>query len=334
MKSYSQPTVTIIVPVYKVEKYLSRCVDSILNQSYPYLEIILVDDGSPDRCPAICDDYRRKDERIKVIHKKNGGLSSARNAGMRAAGGNYFCFVDSDDYIQSDMIEQLVTAAQLMQVPISVCGFTSDAALLQRGVTEEIKLYSASEAIREILLDRTICTSACAKLFDRSLFDDICFPEGMLYEDYGSTYKLIHKAGKLAFVDMKKYFYTYNPSGITKSAFSAKQMDYFCISDEIAQFVAENYPELKPLVFNRATNMAVSLFRKLALTPGNARFAAEEKKLVEIIRKDSFGFLSSSYPVTKKLSCLAISIFPNLTMNLFEKIFPGNTASRERSEKA
>ena len=321
MKSCSQPAVTVIVPVYKVERYLSRCVDSILDQSFPDFEIILVDDGSPDRCPALCDAYREKDDRVVVIHKPNGGLSSARNAGMRIAKGEYLCFVDSDDYIMPDMIEQLTEAAAGTGAPVSCCSFTSDEALLDRVLTRQFQVFTAAEAMREILRDGAICTSAWAKLYERSLFDGIDFPEGSLYEDYGTTYKLFHRAGRVAFADTKKYYYTYNAAGITKSAFSSGQMDYFTVSEELEHFARENYPGLEKLVRARETDMAVSLLRKLSCTPERDRFAREEKGLVKAVRRDVLGFLFSRYPAAKKLSALALSAFPHLTLELFAALF-------------
>ena len=311
-----QVLVTVIVPVYKVEKYLSRCVESVLSQTYSRLEIILVDDGSPDRCGEMCDEYRNKDQRVVVIHKENGGLSSARNAGIQISHGEFLCFVDSDDYIQSDMIEQLLKAALCRNTRISACDFTSDEHKLQDGIMDEIKLYSAAEAIREILRDGEICTSAWAKLYEKSLFDEISFPEGKYYEDYATIYKLIHKAGSVAFAATKKYFYTINSGGITKSAFSLKHMDYFSISEELEAFSGRNYPELIPLVRNRCTDMAISLYRKLSAAEDRQRYEIEEKKLRDMICRGISAFLFSSYPAVKKLAGLLISFSPAISVKL------------------
>ena len=175
--------------------------------------------------------------------------------------------------------------------------------------------------MREILRDGAICTSAWAKLYERSLFDGIDFPEGSLYEDYGTTYKLFHRAGRVAFADTKKYYYTYNAAGITKSAFSSGQMDYFTVSEELEHFARENYPGLEKLVRARETDMAVSLLRKLSCTPERDRFAREEKELVKAVRRDVLGFLFSRYKDAKKLSSLALSAFPHLTLELFAALF-------------
>ena len=321
MNSFSQPLVTVIVPIFKVEAYIRRCVDSILNQSCSDLEIVLVDDGSPDHCAEICDEYRLRDQRIRVIHQKNGGLSSARNAGLRLASGEFICFVDGDDYILPDMIEQLFQTMKQTRTRLAVCGITSEEKELSTGISDKSKVFSSADALREILTDGAFTTSACAKLFDRSLFDGICFPDGRIYEDYGTVYKLFHAAGMVAYVDTPKYFYTTNASGITKGGFSPSQMDYFALSGELERFLEKNYPQLTRLARSRSADMAVSLFRRLSASPERERFASEREELVRIIRKGLHGFFLSSYPMRKKLSALAVSAAPGMTEKLFAAVF-------------
>ena len=139
--------ISIIVPIYNVEKYLRKCIDSILNQSYDNLQIILVDDGSPDNCPKICDEYLNKDNRIQVIHKSNGGLSSARNAGIKVANGKYIAFIDSDDYIELNMIEKLVNAIEKSNADLCICGI--------RWVNKDGTLFTkvAKSPIKNIVYD-------------------------------------------------------------------------------------------------------------------------------------------------------------------------------------
>ena len=142
--------ISIIVPVYNVEKYIFECVDSLINQTYKNLEIILVDDSSPDNCPQICDEYAQKDDRIKVIHKPNGGLSDARNAGIESATGEYLMFVDSDDYIALDMIEQLIYGISVVNAGIAVCDYTSDDRALDIGINKKVEVLSSKKAIKSI----------------------------------------------------------------------------------------------------------------------------------------------------------------------------------------
>ncbi len=201
--------ISVVVPVYKVEKYLNLCVDSILNQSYTNLEIILVDDGSPDNCPAICDAYAEKDPRIKVIHKENGGLSDARNAGIEVATGKYLGFVDSDDYIAPDMYEKLYSIITENSCDMAIC----QAAVVQENEkatyedSDEVYVFESNEALYQMISKKLFTVNTWNKLYKRELFDKIRFPKGMLYEDLATTYKLILLSGKVAYSPMKKYAY-------------------------------------------------------------------------------------------------------------------------------
>ena len=179
-----KPLISVIVPIYKVEKYLTICVDSLLHQSYGNLEIILVDDGSPDECPAICDQYQNKDNRIKVIHKKNGGLSDARNAGLDIAQGEYVAFVDSDDFIDEDYICKLYDALQQNRASIAVCGIQiideSNKVTEQIYVTQDKKqeLYTGREIIKKELQGEWVFVTAWGALYDAKIFKELRFQCG------------------------------------------------------------------------------------------------------------------------------------------------------------
>ena len=186
-----QPLISVIIPVYGVEKYIAQCLDSIINQTYKNLEIILVDDGSPDACPKLCDEYSKIDKRIKVIHKKNGGLSDARNVGIDICKGNYITFVDSDDWIEKDMIEQLYSLINKFSADISICNFlrTSDEKMKIFNKNEKIKCYNKYEAIRELLKGHKIQDYAWNKMYKKEVFYNIRYPKGRNMEDKGTTYK-------------------------------------------------------------------------------------------------------------------------------------------------
>ena len=207
--------ISVIIPIYKVEKYLCRCLDSILNQTYKNLEIILVDDGSPDKCPEICDEYKEKDKRIKVVHKKNGGLSDARNEGLKFATGKYISFIDSDDCISCDMIEYLYDILIKNDADISVCDFsifTENPELSSLKTSnyknDDTKKYTNVEAIK-ILLNGNVSHGDYAwnKLYKRKLFDDIKYPYNKKMEDIGTTYKLYYISRYIVIGNSKKYFY-------------------------------------------------------------------------------------------------------------------------------
>lgn len=220
-----QNLISIIVPVYKVEKYLEKCVNSILEQSYHNLEIILVDDGSPDKCGKICDEYQKKDSRIKVIHKKNGGLSDARNAGIRMALGQYLGFVDSDDYIAPDMYEHLFSIMKERNADIGVCNacVVSENSLPE--FTDDLQpvVFENNECLKAMICDKLFTVNTWNKLYKRHVFDEIEFPVGKLYEDLATTYKLIEKANKIVVSKARKYAYVQRDGSImNQTAFKMK----------------------------------------------------------------------------------------------------------------
>lgn len=232
--------ITIIVPIYKVEDCLHRCVVSILNQTYKRLEIILVNDGSPDGCGKICDDYAMLDERVKVIHKKNGGLSDARNTGIEIAQGEYISFVDSDDWIEDNYIEKLYQLLINTNSDISVCNFI-------RTSTEKVKInqseekkheYSNIEALEQ-LYDRfgVQMVTAWGKLYKRKLFEGIRFPVGRIHEDEFTTYKLIYNAKKIALTTAQLLYYWQREDSIIGSGFNIKhRLDIIDAFNERAEF--------------------------------------------------------------------------------------------------
>lgn len=205
--------ISVIVPVYRVEKYLVRCIESIREQTYPNLEIILVDDGSPDCCPYICDKYAEKDRRIVVIHKENGGLAEARNAGLEVARGEYIGFIDSDDYIHPDMYNCLLKELIKNQADISVCGvkkvYTDNNYVSEDERKEHIRVYSGTQAVENIFDAELYLCSVVAwnKLYKRVLFDDIKYPAGKLHEDEFITYQLFYKSDKVVYIENKYYYY-------------------------------------------------------------------------------------------------------------------------------
>lgn len=184
-----KPLISVIVPIYKVEKYLPVCVEKLMHQSYQNLEMILVDDGSPDGCPQICDEYAQKDSRIRVIHKKNGGLSDARNAGLDIAQGAYIAFVDSDDYVEEHYIEKLYDALQQSHATIAVCGLqivdenhkVTEQMTATRGTQQEI--YTGREIIKKELQGEWVLVTAWGALYDAEIFKAQRFPCGRHYED-------------------------------------------------------------------------------------------------------------------------------------------------------
>ena len=213
--------ITIIVPVYKVEAYLNKCVESIRNQTYHNLEIILIDDGSPDDCPKLCDAFAKIDERIKVIHQKNGGLSSARNAGIDRATGHYIGFVDSDDYIDATMFERLYEGILAHTCDIAICNHyvvEGDKLLMEMPPVDQECLYKSKEAIKLLLEDKVIKSYAWDKLYKAELFRGVRYPVGRNYEDIATTYLLMEKAKSICQLQDFGYYYQIRESCISNNS--------------------------------------------------------------------------------------------------------------------
>ncbi len=224
-----EPLISVIVPVYKVERYLSKCVESILGQTYSNLEVFLVDDGSPDHCGAICDAYAGRDARVKVIHKENGGLSDARNVAIDVARGEYITFVDSDDYVAETYVETLYRLVGKYGCEISVVlwqSFVEGSMPEVPQIRKKECCFSALQAIESMFYQEKFDTAACAKLYHRSLFESgIRYPKGLLFEDLPTTYLLFAHGRKVAFSNERLYYYMWRKDSIEGSVFSPAKMD-------------------------------------------------------------------------------------------------------------
>lgn len=223
------PSISVIVPVYKVEAFLGRCVDSILAQSFNDFELILVDDGSPDNCGSMCDAYAAKDCRVRVIHQENGGLSAARNAGIdwavSCSDSRWLTFVDSDDWIGEDYLKELLQAAISQDAQISACAFLR--------TDGQKPLPSSNGTVRCLCADDYYCDQnsdggtpviACCKLYKKEQFASVRYPVGKLNEDEFTTYRLVYAAGKVAVTDAVLYAYYQNPESIMRSRWTPRRL--------------------------------------------------------------------------------------------------------------
>ncbi|RXF69357.1 glycosyltransferase family 2 protein [Arcticibacter tournemirensis] len=263
----STPLVSVIIPVYKVEKYLRRCVDSVLIQSYSNLEIFLVNDGSPDNCGKICDDYSKADSRIKVIHKENGGLSDARNAAIDLAEGKYITFIDSDDFVTIDYIETLVSLAVSHDADIAVSQFVyyrDNGEYLIHQPKETTKVFDSRNAIETMLYQRDFETSAWGKLYRVSLFKgDVRYPKGLLYEDLATTYKLIALSNRIAVTNKISYYYYLRDDSIIGNNFSPKKMDILTIANNMLRTFEDQMPGLLLPLKCRLTSLYLTVFLQI-----------------------------------------------------------------------
>ena len=244
--SQEKSLISIIIPVYKVEKYLEKCIQSLINQTYENLQIILVDDGSPDNCGKICDEYAKKDHRIEVIHKSNGGLSDARNKGLEIAKGEYIGFIDSDDYIESDMYEVLYNLLKQYNADVSICNFytVSQGKIAIKNAENGIKEYNRIEILKEVLLDNNIQSYAWNKLYKKELFDEIKYPVGKKYEDIGTTFYLLEKCNKVVVTGKPEYYYINRQDSIVNNVTETTITDYIELIMQRYDYIEENIKEL------------------------------------------------------------------------------------------
>lgn len=242
------PLLSVIVPVYNVENYLSRCVDSILNQTYPHMEVILVDDGATDTSGMICDGYAEKDSRVKVIHKENGGLSSARNAGLDICQGEYVAFVDSDDWIEADAYEKMLALAKEMDVKL-VCAGRYDVS--DRTGEKKVGLcppkterISSEELVGRIFTWNQCDSSACDKLYHRTLLQNWRFPVGKVCEDVPVMYRIILQTEWVAVYDQPVYNYFHRHGSITTASVSDKTFHFVGHTEAIYPYICQHHPAI------------------------------------------------------------------------------------------
>lgn len=231
--------ISVIVPIYNVEKYLDRCVKSLINQTYKNIEIILVDDGSPDKCPEMCDYYATEDYRIKVIHKENGGLSDARNVGIEKSTGSYISFVDSDDWVEEDFIEELYNNIKRENADISIIGYTliwDSGKRITYSDNNDYFVYNQEYAIKELLKQKKFQCMVCQKMYKRDIFSDIKFPLGKIYEDVAVSLPTFLKADKVVFSGDPKFYYFQRENSIVNEKFSKEKLYFLDCCKEIIDY--------------------------------------------------------------------------------------------------
>lgn len=244
----NKPLISVIVPVYNVEKYLDRCLDSIVNQTYKNIEIIVINDGSLDNCPKLCDEWAQKDTRIKVIHKKNGGVSSARNAGLDACTGLYIGFVDGDDWIAPNMIETLMSACVENGTSIAVCGrydvWTRSHKYEINKCPQENTVIDTKTFVSNMFIGKNCDSCLWDKIYNKTLWEGIRFPHGKIYEDIAVLYKVILKTSAIATVNAPLYYYYRRSNSITSSNFSEGLFTYPENTRILLNDIKENYEDL------------------------------------------------------------------------------------------
>lgn len=252
--------ISVIIPVYDVEQYLDRCIISVVHQSYRSLEIILVDDGSPDNCPSICDSWAERDSRIRVVHKENGGLSDARNAGLRYATGKWVLFVDSDDWIALNMAEEMLCAMQEHDADMAICQYISvdpnGNAKKNFCCEEDVKVLDRREMFELLLADKEVTNHIWRRLYKRDLIPPEVFPKGKNYEDIAAIPILSEKCEKFVLLNRAYYFYMVNPKGIMLTATAQNLWDNLEAKERACTYIGGLYPDLgESLRYARAGTM-------------------------------------------------------------------------------
>ena len=291
--------ISVIVPVYKVEKCIHKCIESIINQTYDNLEIILIDDGSPDNCPKICDEYALRDNRIKVIHQENKGLSSARNKGIELAKGEYIGFVDSDDYIEPSMFQDLYNAIVENNVDISICNFyVINDKTKEKNVKNscENKQYNKMEALKEILLDTHIQSYAWNKLYKRNLFEDVKYPVGKKYEDIGTTFYLFERSNKIQYIGKPEYNYLNREDSIVFNYNEQTIIDYIDIIIERYKYVEKKFEELKKYNFYYLAKTLITAYNDVnSLLNINNKLIVKVEELYKLVKEEFEKYGNISY---------------------------------------
>lgn len=257
--------ITVIIPVYNVEKHLKKCLKSVLGQTYKNLEIYLVDDGSTDGCPAICDAFAKQDTRIKVIHKKNGGLSSARNAALDVYSGDCVMFVDSDDWIRFTMVEKMLNALVTNGADVAICEFGSDTAgnLKENPITSDKTCLTNHELMKEYVTAANVRPIVCNKLYHRDLFEKIRFPIGLTHEDVYISHEILGQCQKAVFVKECLYYQYTRYTSITQSTVSEKDLVLLEVGDRLKAYYHENYPDLEKYVLSKKANDSAVLMSRI-----------------------------------------------------------------------
>lgn len=313
MNYLMNPLISVIVPVYNVERYLNQSVQSVLRQDYHNLEIVLIDDGSTDKSGKICDKLAKQDSRIKVIHKKNGGVSDARNVGIHESKGDYITLLDSDDEIDSDYVSYLYSLIERYKCPMSLCThreyYEKTQNTAEYGNHEE-RVLDAKTCLWMMCYHDQVSTSAWAKLYHKDLFTNIEYPVGKKFEDIGTTYQLFIKSKKVACGFMPKYTYRIRENSITTSKYDVSKLDMLEMTDKMARDVLTIYPELSKAVARRRMYARFSTLNQLI---GTHRAEKIKSEITKYIKKGALKLLFDKYaPIRDKIAVLLLFVSPRM----------------------
>lgn len=295
------PAITIITPVYKAEAFLDRCVESILAQTMENFELILIDDGSPDRCGEMCDTYAKRDSRIRVIHQANAGQAAARNRALDIACGEYFAFADSDDYVHPRAFEILLENAKKHHAQVSVCSYQAVTGLVEHPTLSNIpsQSWKGTDFLRHCLVDSVDKKPWVLwdKIFHRDCFKTIRFPEGRIYEDNAVVYRMLYEAETIADCDAKLYYYFFNESSTVNQSFKLKHLDWLKVLEEMILYFEEKRDQILIDKLNKSYLFALTdLYQKVKTHLNEPAALFELKAKLE----KQYAQEKEKYPITIK----------------------------------
>lgn len=303
------PLISIILPIYNVQAYLDKCMKSLFLQTYENLEFVMIDDGSDIECSKLCDTYLEKDARVVVYHKKNGGLSDARNYGINRATGEYITCIDPDDYVDCDYVEYLYKILVKYKAKMSIAQhrvYYDNGSIKENGTYGDEALKT-EQCLERMLYHDVIDTSAWGKLYHKSLFEKVKYPKGKLFEDIGTTYALMLQCDYIAVGYESKYNYIFHNNSIVNGKFNLKKLDLIEMTDLMATDVLNSYPNLEKAVKRRQLYARFSTLNQM-LNVGE-EFEREKKEIVNYIKKNKMEILKNKRaPKRDKIAVFLFSI--------------------------
>lgn len=318
-----KPLISVVLPIYNVEKYLERCVKSVCAQTYQNIEILLIDDGSTDNSRIMCDKYLNEDKRIRVFHKKNGGLSDARNYGIEHARGEFITFIDSDDYVDDDYVEYLYKIIKKYDTNMSICQHKvcyDNGSEKDYGKYGDISLNN-KECIQKMMFHDVIDTSAWAKLYRINLFCEVRYPIGKLFEDIATTYALMLQCEKIAVGLESKYNYVLRSDSIVFGSFNEKKLDLLEMTDQMAEKVLKIYPDLEDAVMRRRVYARFSTLNQMLNVEG---YDKQKKEIIEFINANEGSvFWNKKTPFRDKVAIILL----NMGLKIYKTVWNLKTNS-------
>ena len=315
--------ISVIVPVYNIEKYVGKAIETIIGQTYRDLEIILVDDGSTDKSGEICEHYAGKDDRIVVVHQENGGLSKARNTGTRIAKGDAIAYIDGDDYIHPCYFEILAKNLTEHNADISVCGMQVvseneyEELTHSKDVENAAVEISAEEALEGMLSQKRFSLSSCAKLYKRKIAQSHYFPEQELFEDYYTVYRFFTEADAVTYTDAGLYYYLKRAGSITKKKYSHQMMDYIKHGEQVIDHVKQSGQQLMDAAISR---LVWACFYIVTHIDDSSKYREDEEYCWNYIKKYRTKVIRDNSAVKKEKMLCALSMFGKKPLKLVYKM--------------